>query len=675
MRIQGLFLSVILIAGAAAQTPLKFADSSAQLKGPWMFFPGDNPRWAEPDLDDSQWTPMDLTVSGAKSSTVGFADFVPGWQARGFPGLTGYGWYRLSVRPQGPSQDLWLLMPESVDDAYELYVNGKLIGSFGDVRPGHQAAYNARAMLFHMPQPGADGMLHLAIRMFMMPSTPLTNDAAGGLHAPPILGLHAPLQAMFAESRDAILRNYLGGPIMALPLTLFGILACSLFLFRRDRLAYLWLGLCSVVDAAMHVFLAVAAVTFAVPSPFLNLVLFSSEILISLLWLFFWVWWFGLEKRKYLWLSGLALTALHFVCICIVDPPVRGWVVSAAWVSMVQPVELVCRSSISLLLVVTAVIGIRKQKLEGWLTLPALLARAVGMLSLEFTSFYVPLVYFPLGIQVTLASIVNLVCFMLTGALLIRRFMRELKAHTLLQNEVRNAQQVQQVLVPNELEPFDNFVVDAVYVPAREVGGDFFQAIPCEDGSLLAVIGDVSGKGIPAAMVVALVIGALRTATQFTTSPTKLLGMLNDRLNGRMKSGFATCLIARISPTGELEMANAAHLSPYLNGEEIALEPEMPLGISYSAVYHAVRRRLNPGDRLTFVSDGVVEARGESGELFGFERTKAISQRPAREIVAAAKAHGQDDDITVLTIKVGQAVPPDSSHGESRAVLINGAAA
>jgi serine phosphatase RsbU (regulator of sigma subunit) len=134
--------------------------------------------------------------------------------------------------------------------------------------------------------------------------------------------------------------------------------------------------------------------------------------------------------------------------------------------------------------------------------------------------------------------------------------------------------------------------------------------------------------------------------------------MLNEQLCGRLKSGFATCLIVRISPTGDLDMANAAHLSPYLNGEEIALEPQVPLGISNSAYYRKDRRRLNPGDRLTFVSDGVVEARRQSGELFGFDRTREISQCPAQEIAAAAKAFCQDDDITVLTVSFAPAAQP-----------------
>jgi hypothetical protein len=652
MRIAGLLLSfvVVSIACGAAQPPLKFSDSYASLNGPWMFFPGDNPRWARPDVDDSQWTPMDLTVSGGKSPMQGYADFVPGWTKRGFPSLTGYGWYRFTVRVQDPAQDLWLLMPEAVDDAYEVYANGQLIGSFGDVRPGHHSIYNERAMLFHMPPTPADGVVLLAIRMYMLPSTPTTNPDSGGLHAPPVLGLRSPLQTMFAQSRDATQRNYLGGPILALPLTLFGVLAFALYLVRRDRTAYLWLGLCSLCTAFYHSFVSLLAVTFAVASPFSNIVMNSCHLLAALFWLLFWVSWFGLERHRYLWLTGLAITALDLTCILIVDPPVLGWTGPAAWIPRLQAVGVVSRFGLAGLLAATAVLGIRTQKLEGLLALPPLLARGVGMFSLDLVLLHIPVIYFPFGIQFTLEIISGLVCFTLTGALLIRRFMRELKAHMLLQNEVHNAQQVQQVLVPNELEPIDNFAVEAVYVPAREVGGDFYQVIPCGGGSLLAAIGDVSGKGIPAAMVVALVVGTLRTATQFTTSPASLMAILNDRLNGRMKRGFATCLIARISPSGELELASAAHLSPYLNCEEVTLEPEMPLGVSDSANYRVERRQLNPGDRLTFVSDGVVEARRESGELFGFERTRQISGWPAREIVEAAKAHGQEDDITVLTV-------------------------
>ncbi len=222
--------------------------------------------------------------------------------------------------------------------------------------------------------------------------------------------------------------------------------------------------------------------------------------------------------------------------------------------------------------------------------------------------------------------------------------------HSQLQDEVDRAQHVQQVLVPHEQPQLENCSVESVYLPAQLVGGDFYQVIPFPDGSVLVAIGDVSGKGIPAAMVVAMVVGALRAASQFTSSPARLLSILNECLSGRMRSGFVTCLLARISASGELAVANAGHLFPYLNGQELMLESQLPLGIDGVPGWREEHRQLAPGDRLTFLSDGVVEARGVTGELFGFERTRAISELPAHSIADAARSFGQDDDITVLTV-------------------------
>jgi serine phosphatase RsbU (regulator of sigma subunit) len=103
-------------------------------------------------------------------------------------------------------------------------------------------------------------------------------------------------------------------------------------------------------------------------------------------------------------------------------------------------------------------------------------------------------------------------------------------------------------------------------------------------------------------------------------------------------------------------MANAGHLFPYSNGTEIAVETGMPLGIATEADYADTTVRLNPGDNITFLSDGVVEARKADGELFGFERAQAISVRSPQEIADAAQQFGQEDDITVLTLTLAPAV-------------------
>ncbi|MDE3188339.1 MAG: serine/threonine-protein phosphatase, partial [Acidobacteriota bacterium] len=118
----------------------------------------------------------------------------------------------------------------------------------------------------------------------------------------------------------------------------------------------------------------------------------------------------------------------------------------------------------------------------------------------------------------------------------------------------------------------------------------------------------------------------------------------------RSRGGFTTCLVLRADPDGKLTLANAGHIAPYLAGMELALENGLPLGLSAGAAYVESALQLPPGQQLTLVTDGVVEARDRSGALFGFERTARLSTQPADAIAQAAQAFGQDDDITVLSV-------------------------
>jgi len=175
---------------------------------------------------------------------------------------------------------------------------------------------------------------------------------------------------------------------------------------------------------------------------------------------------------------------------------------------------------------------------------------------------------------------------------------------------------------------------------------------------MLIVIGDVSGKGLPAAMLVSVLVGAIRAEAAHGTDPAALLRSLNDRMMGRSHGGFTTCLAAHITAGGLLTLANAGHLPPYLNGEEVGIPGTLPLGIIANAGYECCTVQLKPGDRLAFVSDGVVEAQSKSNELFGFDRTRDLSRQPAAAIAEAARVFGQTDDITVVTVEfVGATVP------------------
>ena len=232
-----------------------------------------------------------------------------------------------------------------------------------------------------------------------------------------------------------------------------------------------------------------------------------------------------------------------------------------------------------------------------------------------------------------------------------RRYVKTRTEKALLENEMAAARQVQRVILPDPHQSFPGFAVDSVYKPAREVGGDFFQIVALPDGGLLLVIGDVAGKGLPAAMLVALLIGSIRAIAEDTRDPVVLLRKLHDTLIGRSPDGFATALAVLIANNGLVTFANAGHLSPYLDGKEIELPGALPLGISGSGRYEATMVELRPGSRLTFLSDGVVEAQNERRELFGFDRAIAMSREPAAAVAEAAVQFGQDDDITVVTIE------------------------
>lgn len=240
------------------------------------------------------------------------------------------------------------------------------------------------------------------------------------------------------------------------------------------------------------------------------------------------------------------------------------------------------------------------------------------------------------------------------------------RQQALLENELAAAREVQQVILPEQAEAVPGFKVESIYQPAQQVGGDFFQVLPAGHGGLLVVVGDVAGKGLPAAMLVSVLVGAIRAAADYTKDPAELLASLNERLIGRTRGGFSTALAAHITADGSVTIANAGHLSPYLDGTEVELHGALPLGVVSNAAYETAEFYLPQGSRLTFYSDGVIEAQNEKGELFGFERGRAISTQRATAIVEAAKQFGQSDDITVVTIERLAAGEEPANSGTAR---------
>jgi hypothetical protein len=268
--------------------------------------------------------------------------------------------------------------------------------------------------------------------------------------------------------------------------------------------------------------------------------------------------------------------------------------------------------------------------------------------------------YFWHGVDIDLRGISNLLFAIVMLIAMTFRLRRIQNRNREVEQEMAAARSVQQILIPDQLPSIPGLKIESAYLPAQEVGGDFFQILPIPNstGSLhpsaFIILGDVSGKGLKAAMTVSLIVGTLRAFAETYRSPGELLAGLNRRLHGRI-DGFATCLALMVEPSGKLTLANAGHPNPYLNGVEIHTEANLPLGFAPDLHYSEITLRLPPGQLCTLVTDGVVEAASATTrELFGFERTQAISTRPASFIAESARAFGlgapQADDITVLTV-------------------------
>jgi hypothetical protein len=649
-------------AAAPAAEVITLGNSVAALTGAWKFEPGDSPRvngepvWAQPGFDDSKWAAMDLTPkAGSVDPAYGTPGFVPGWTMQGFPNLDGYAWYRLRVRVSDPGQPLWLKMPNDVDDAYQIYANGQYIGEFGKFSPSGVTVYSARTFSFPLPSP-APNEIELAVRFYMTSGTRFQSPDAGGMHQPPALGLASTVQLLQAAEDDANLHYYFGVVLQSILYFVLAPLALWAWMKDRQERGYLWLFFALAISPLRTAVLLLGnlASKISLGKQGVLQAVFLDPFVLPL-WIMFWWHWFGLRRQR--WISRVAwgLAAADMLAGLAVRSTAAGVeLVPRSWLPWFNSAAAVLLGALGVLLVVILIAGFRRDRTEA-------LAAAVPILLLEVASFTTYLLnlgisteFYPFGIGISTQAIASILMVMVIGVLALRRFVRtqvhESLARQAIRKDLEQAQQLQQrVLVP-EAVTSAVFKVEVEYRPAQTVGGDFFQTLTKPDGSLLVVIGDVSGKGMSAAMLVAVLVGAIRTRADESFDPASMLAMLNHRLIGRSGGHFATCIAAEIHPDGRMRVANAGHLPPYLNGKEMELEGSLPLGVVEGSEISVQTFVLEPGDRLTFMTDGVVEATNEAKELFGFERTREISKKRAAAIADEAQEFGQEDDITVVSV-------------------------
>lgn len=252
-------------------------------------------------------------------------------------------------------------------------------------------------------------------------------------------------------------------------------------------------------------------------------------------------------------------------------------------------------------------------------------------------------------------------------AQLIREQQAEAEERERIQQELKVAALIQQTLLPKELPAIPGWGVDAFYRPAREVGGDFYDFIDLGSNRLGVVIGDVTDKGVPAALVMATSRSMLRAAALRHDSPSAVLADVNSALVPEIPPAmFVTCLYAIIDTRGgEVVFANAGHNLPYVRRKEDVLELRatgMPLGLMPDVTYEEKTYQLSDGDWMVLTSDGITEAHNPDGEMYGFARliSRIGAQKRERDLITdlvtdVEKWSGvgaeQEDDITLVAVR------------------------
>jgi hypothetical protein len=610
----------------------------ASLDGLWRFHTGDNPAWADPNFDDSGWSLLRSDQD---------------WSSQGYKNYTGMAWYRFQVTVPAELDHVSLSLPP-IASCYEVYADGKLIGSLGKMPPNNGPESGGPPFQAY-PLPAGknvDRRIEIALRIWHWPGW--AKSLGGG----PQDGGGQVGFTKEIEDRDLWIRN--GSlwqnseyEILALLETLAGLGTLALFLLRRKEPEYVSFSLMMLFMATTQGLLffeittswngswvdldfgaAYAGADFAAiafyqlllqPSRawMFKLAVTSAALLLSLRILFF--------------LSGERLDIWLVVFLgSLFDLVVYMWIISVVLSSVRK------RSPEARLLAAPVILTTAEHIFRH-------MARTTYFLGWQqVTDGSISLTETPFTIQLQNAT--DALFLVAVFGILILRFTRTRSQEERFESEVQAAREIQQYLIPSHLPLTPGLTIESEYRPAREVGGDFFQVLPsAEDGSVLLVLGDVAGKGLHAGMLATLIVGAVRTAAKFTTEPEKILALLNDRLQGR---GLVTCLALLIERDGNVTLANAGHLPPYLNDREMPMEGALPLGAIPGVEFSVMHFQLAEGDSLMLMSDGIAEAQDAHGHLFGFERiaTMLSERATAASLASAAQNFGQEDDITVLTV-------------------------
>jgi hypothetical protein len=615
------------------------------LDGKWQFRTGDDIAWAAPAYDDSTWEPIGVDQS---------------WGAQTHFGYTGYAWYRrhLDIAPVAGSKASFALFIPPIDDAYELYWNGQLIGQGGRLPP-HPVWYFEnpyRTFAMGQPEPGV-----LAIRVWKAGFASFDSGILGGLSRAPLIGSSEAIAA-YKEGLDyRWLKGHQYGFALDLLYGLVGLISFLAWLRSRRQKLLFWMAIFSIVP-----FLSQVLVAFRIPFPYLFALGALQPLIgigdVSLWFLLLYLLQLDDHPRLRSWTRNLAIVSM---VSCSLDGALTLWAFNVGPFAMADAILTFVFTSIEAFPLVLIAFALRK-RLDAARWSVAILAFTRSFILVLATSLDQGerFTHWTLGEKIrgplfhifgnpfSAITLASTFLFIAIVYAVYRYTVEQGTRQGALEQEFRSAQELQRVLIPDTLPSIPGYAVTSAYRPAEEVGGDFFQLIPHPGGSAILILGDVSGKGLKAAMTVSLIVGAARTLAEASDDPGDILSGLNRRLFGRVQDGFVTCLVLRLQSDGECAIADAGHPSPFLNQTELSLPAALPLGLLADAHYETTTLQLSVSDRLTLYTDGLLEARNASGELYSFDRLQNLiaTEPDARQASEVTVAFGQEDDITVLTV-------------------------
>jgi sigma-B regulation protein RsbU (phosphoserine phosphatase) len=622
----------------------------------WRLGVTSDPAAAKPEFDDSSWAVRDAQESIADIPGSDEPDRPDGHEHR-------FVWFRLHLRlaPNRGPISLLIELPVTQNTNMSLGTSGPGLDVFAngrEIRPegphGDETfKYQEISRLYRLNVDPNETNLTLAIRTLYIP---VGYYAYTSFFSKRTLRIGNPedLQRAWDLWFMHSLFERLPRLVNAILLMVLSLFLLALYFTQRGHVEYLWLALHEILQAPIG-FIDLAGSLARVDQLWYAALVLELVAMSAYLYFEFLIAFLSLRKR---W----TITALRWTAPLLagVGPAVlllggHGWLIVMTLV-IVYMGSLLWMIGWFLFIFVTLIAATIRRNFEAGLLLIPLVLTIIGIAEPIMTSllsdssgrpYRSPLTIQAGPVPIHFASIADFTGLLAIVLIIFVRFLRIQHDRERAKSELAAARSVQELMIPQEKLDTPGYEVDSVYQPANEVGGDFFHVQAEGNDGILVVIGDVAGHGLQAAMNVSMLMGALRRFPE--RRPAKILESLNRVVMG--SESYTTCQAIWFGRDGELVISNAGHLPPYLNSQEITLPGGLPLGALPSETYDEVRLYLHPGDRLLLMSDGVVEARRPTGELFGFDRVHNLSNQSAFYIADAAKEFGQEDDITVLTVR------------------------